>query len=148
MPTGSIDQPVDFVRLLARHGLSLRKAREVLERLALKQPAAVDLATTAPNVVLAELEKLGVRGAVFELPDVDVKQLREGQQLSQPDFAHLYGLEVDTVRNWEQGRYEPDGPAKVLLSVIDREPEAVIRALLRRRLERNKSSPKKQPIES
>ena len=89
-----------------------------------------------------------MRGAVFELPDVDVKHLREEQQLSQPDFAHLYGLEVDTVRNWEQGRYEPDGPAKVLLSVIEREPEAVIRALLRRRLERNKSSAKKLPIGS
>jgi DNA-binding transcriptional regulator YiaG len=117
---------------LARHGLSLRKAREILERLAVKRPAVVELSAAEPAAVLSDLEKLGVSGAVFEVPDVDVKAVREGQLLSQPDFAHLYGLEVDTVRNWEQGRYAPDGPAKVLLSVIDSDPEAVIRALLRR----------------
>ncbi len=141
LPGTSIDQPVDFIRLLARHGLSLRKAREILERLAVKRPAVVELSAAEPGVVLSGLEKLGVSGAVFEVPDVDVKAVREGQFLSQPDFANLYGLEVDTVRNWEQGRYAPDGPAKVLLSVIDSDPEAVIRALLRRKGSNN--APKK-----
>jgi transcriptional regulator with XRE-family HTH domain len=67
---------------------------------------------------------------------VDVRQVREEQRLSQPDFANCYGLEVDTVRNWEQGRYEPDGPAKVLLNVINHEPDAVFRALLHELLRR------------
>jgi putative transcriptional regulator len=130
-PTDSIDQPVEFVRLLANHGLSLRKGREVLETLADGRPAIVDLTTADLGSALLGLARLGVLGTAFEVPSVDVKRVREEQGLSQPDFAKCYGLEVDTVRNWEQRRYEPEGPAKVLLNVINHEPQAVCRALIR-----------------
>jgi DNA-binding transcriptional regulator YiaG len=130
LPTDSIDQPVEFVRLLATHGLSLRKGREVLEILAAGRPAIVDLTTSNLADVLSGLSSFGVLGTPFEVPDVDVKRVREEQGLSQPDFAKCYGLEVDTVRNWEQRRYEPEGAAKVLLNVINHEPQAVCRALI------------------
>jgi DNA-binding transcriptional regulator YiaG len=118
LPTGSISQPGEFMRLLWSNGLSLKKARAALERLATKKPTAVDLNVEQPDELISRLAKLGVIAAIFEVSDIDVRQLREEQSLSQPDFVHLYGLEVDTVKNWEQGRYKPDGPAKVLLNVI------------------------------
>jgi putative transcriptional regulator len=61
--------------------------------------------------------------------DVDITHLREKLGLSQDRFAALFGLSPRTVRNWEQGVRHPEGPARILLQVIDREPEAVMRAL-------------------
>ena len=60
---------------------------------------------------------------------VDVAAMRKKQRLSQKAFADRYGLSVDTVRDWEQESRLPDRTALVLLSVIDHEPEAVMRAL-------------------
>jgi putative transcriptional regulator len=59
----------------------------------------------------------------------DVAALRRRMKLSQTQFALRFGFSVSTVRNWEQGRVLADGPARILLAVIDREPQAVIRAL-------------------
>ena len=44
-------------------------------------------------------------------------------------FAALIGISPRTLQNWEQGRREPEGPAKALLRVVDREPQAVLQAL-------------------
>jgi putative transcriptional regulator len=64
-----------------------------------------------------------------KVADVDITRLREKLGLSQDRFAALFGLSSRTVRNWEQGVRHPEGPARILLQVIDREPEAVMRAL-------------------
>ena len=50
--------------------------------------------------------------------------------MSQAKFAKSFGLELSTVQNWEHGRRRPEGAARVLLRVIEREPEAVQRALV------------------
>jgi DNA-binding transcriptional regulator YiaG len=63
------------------------------------------------------------------LPMPDVAALRRRLKLSQAGFANRFGFSVATVRNWEQGRVLADGPARVLLTVIANEPNAVIRAL-------------------
>ena len=63
------------------------------------------------------------------LPMPDVAALRRRLRLSQARFANRFGFSVATVRNWEQGRVLADGPARVLLTVIANEPNAVIRAL-------------------
>jgi putative transcriptional regulator len=55
--------------------------------------------------------------------------VRKSLRLSQAAFAALFGLSVATVRDWESGRRAPRGPARVLLQVIAREPDAVRRAL-------------------
>ncbi|WP_407354124.1 NadS family protein [Luteimonas sp. R10] len=65
----------------------------------------------------------------FHVDSTDVKRIRAATNLSQVKFARLIAVEVGTLRNWEQGRREPTGPAKALLRVIEREPEAAIRAL-------------------
>ena len=48
--------------------------------------------------------------------------------MTQDRFASRFGISTATLRNWEQGRRRPEGPARALLTIIDREPEAVRRA--------------------
>ncbi len=69
-------------------------------------------------------------GYVVHIPDnVDVKAIRQRLKLSQPKFAATFGFSVGRVRDWEQGRFEIDAPSRAFLRVLDREPEAVFRAL-------------------
>lgn len=60
---------------------------------------------------------------------VDVKALRSRLNLTQAEFAARFNLNVARVRDWEQGRSEPDGAVRAYLKVIEREPKAVERAL-------------------
>ena len=60
---------------------------------------------------------------------VDVRSVRAKLGMSQQRFAERFGISTATLRNWEQGRRQPEGPARVLLTIIDREPKAVRRAL-------------------
>jgi putative transcriptional regulator len=62
---------------------------------------------------------------VFDLAGPDVKAIRSRFGLSQGHFAAMLGISVATLRNWEQGRRAPEGPARVLLQVAARHPEAV-----------------------
>jgi putative transcriptional regulator len=59
----------------------------------------------------------------------DVKSVREKLNASQTEFALMIGVSVATLRNWEQGRRTPDGPALALLRVAARNPRAVAKAL-------------------
>ncbi|WP_102127250.1 NadS family protein [Deinococcus planocerae] len=61
----------------------------------------------------------------FDFQPLDVTRIRERLSLSQPKFAALLGISVATLRNWEQGRRTPEGPARVLLSVVDKHPEVL-----------------------
>lgn len=63
------------------------------------------------------------------VPAVDVRAVRRKLGMSQDRFARSFGVSAATVRNWEQGRRRPEGPARVLLAIIDREPNAVRRML-------------------
>ena len=65
----------------------------------------------------------------FEFPETEVRALREQFGLSQDKFADLVGISVGTLRNWEQGRRRPVGPAMVLLRVISENPKMVFKAL-------------------
>ena len=60
---------------------------------------------------------------------VNVKKIRVGLGLSQESFAQTYGFALSAVRDWEQGRRQPDRSARILLKVVEKEPEAVMRAL-------------------
>jgi putative transcriptional regulator len=73
---------------------------------------------------------VGARMRQLRVPnDIDVRAIRQKLGLSQREFALQFRFSLGTVRHWEQDRHVPDGPARVLLRVIDREPEAVKRAL-------------------
>lgn len=58
-----------------------------------------------------------------------IKRIRAARGLSQAEFADVFGLPAGTLRDWEQGRRRPDRAALAYLRVIEREPEAVLRAL-------------------
>jgi putative transcriptional regulator len=75
--------------------------------------------------------KMKEEGLVAVLPPaaVDVRAIREKMKLSQSEFAARFGFTAAAVRQWEQGRRYPHGPARVLLTIIDKEPNAVRRAL-------------------
>jgi putative transcriptional regulator len=60
---------------------------------------------------------------------VDIKKVRARLRVSQREFALMIGVSVRTLQNWEQGRRQPEGPAKALLRVAVRNPEAVLAAL-------------------
>src|SRR5215472_7391702 len=64
-----------------------------------------------------------------EINALTVKRLRGWTQLSQAEFARLLGVELGTLRNWEQARREPTGPARAPLRAICNDPEHVLRAL-------------------
>jgi putative transcriptional regulator len=61
-----------------------------------------------------------------EFPTAEVRRIRETYGLSQDKFASLLGISVATLRNWEQGRRKPEGPARVLLRVASEHPEAIL----------------------
>lgn len=56
----------------------------------------------------------------------DVQAIREGMGLSQAAFAALLGVSPRTLQDWEQGRRQPTGPARSLLRIADRHPEALL----------------------
>lgn len=74
-------------------------------------------------------EKARGRAHKVKARDINVVATREKLGLSQDEFATAFGVSVGTVRNWEQGRRTPEGPALVLLAVIEKAPRAVLRAI-------------------
>jgi putative transcriptional regulator len=66
---------------------------------------------------------------VTEFAPVNVKAIRRRLGKSQSEFAHMIGVSVATLQNWEQGRRRPEGPARALLRVAATNPEAVAAAL-------------------
>ena len=74
--------------------------------------------------------EIQLRETVYHVPpETDVRALRETLGLSQTDFAALFGFNVRSLQDWEQGRRRPEIPIRAYLAVIQRDPQAVIRAL-------------------
>jgi putative transcriptional regulator len=81
-------------------------------------PAMPAASPTAPDVTSGEPPALPA-----------VRDLRRRAQLTQLEFAARLGVPVETIRNWEQGKRAPRGPARALLAVIAHSPETVFAAL-------------------
>jgi putative transcriptional regulator len=86
--------------------------------------------------LLAGLQEAGefLRGGKLKgrvhIPDaINVTKIRAKTGLSLEDFASKIGISLETLRNWEDGRRVPDGPAQVLLARINKDPEIVRRTL-------------------
>jgi putative transcriptional regulator len=62
----------------------------------------------------------------FVVSPLDIKKIREGYDLTQNQFAGMLGISIRTLRNWEQGRRVPEGPARVLIQVAAKHPEALL----------------------
>lgn len=76
-------------------------------------------------------EEVTARVTAVMVPNVDVREIRRRLGLSQSGFAAKFGFAPASVRNWEQGRRIPDGPARILLAVIGEHPE-VVESVLRK----------------
>jgi putative transcriptional regulator len=77
-------------------------------------------------------ERTGMRVTVVPvcIPNrIDVKAIRRHLGMSQKDFALRFGFSVKSIKNWEQGIRQPEGPARAYLRVIDRKPKEVQEAL-------------------
>ena len=69
----------------------------------------------------------GMRFTKVELPDV--KAIRRSLRMSQDEFAAVYRIPLATVKNWEQGRRQPDAPAAAYLRAIQRRPKEIMEAV-------------------
>jgi len=99
-----------FEKLLETARWLRQRRRERLQRLGLRRPSRPRASTASDD-------------------SVDVRKVRAVTGLSQAKFAELLSIEVATLRNWEQGRREPTGPARALLRAIRNNPIEVIKAL-------------------
>ncbi len=66
---------------------------------------------------------------VSRIEPESVAAIRAKLKLSQSQFAKAFGISIDTLQNWEQGRTQPSGAARVLLKVAARNPQAVLEAV-------------------
>jgi putative transcriptional regulator len=116
--------------LLVYHGMTMLRAKRAIEAMLDTGRVTVDLPLVEePMAVTRGLAAAGIDASVLQ-PDtrVDVHALRERLGLTREQFALRFGLEVETVRNWESGRREPDMTARSYLRVIANAPEDVERA--------------------
>lgn len=72
---------------------------------------------------------IGARVTEFAEPAVEIKRIRKKVGLTQDTFAAALGVSVSGLRKWEQGQRRPHGAALTLLRVMDKEPDAVVRAI-------------------
>jgi putative transcriptional regulator len=107
----------------SKNGIRTGKVRETLGRRIIR---SLDQA-----IAWADGRDVPVRLTTVRVPVVNVRSVRKKLGLKQWEFANKYGFHTATLRNWEQGRTRPDGPARVLLAVIAKHPEAVEDALRR-----------------
>lgn len=69
------------------------------------------------------------KAVVHEFSPIDVKNIRANIGMTQNEFASAFGISVSTLRHWERGDRKPHGPARILLNVVAKEPQAVLKAL-------------------
>jgi len=86
---------------------------------------AFDLMMAGLDDAIAYAEGDKTRGRVAA--PLDVRAIREATQKTQAEFAAAFHIPIGTVRDWEQRRRQPDAPARVLLSLIAKEPAAIER---------------------
>jgi putative transcriptional regulator len=79
----------------------------------------------------AEGRRVAAKVTKFDQAGVEVRRIRKKVGLTQDRFATVLGVSVSGLRKWEQGQRHPHGAALTLLQVMDREPEAVVRAIAR-----------------
>jgi DNA-binding transcriptional regulator YiaG len=123
-------RPIDAMFALARRGLSMLKAKRYIETLTEQGKAFVHLPAVEDSAVLTrDLAATGIEAVRLDEPrTTDVRTIRKHLGLSREQFALRYGLEVETIRNWETGKREPDTTARSYLRAIANDPEKVERA--------------------
>lgn len=86
---------------------------------------------SAQEALAIAKEEMDPTEYAVHIPDtIDVRKIREKLGMTQASFARVFGFKLATLRHWEQKTRTPEGPARAYLTVIDREPDAVRKALL------------------
>ncbi|WP_252177505.1 helix-turn-helix domain-containing protein [Endozoicomonas sp. 4G] len=66
---------------------------------------------------------------VHEMTPLDIKDIRQQLDMTQEEFAQAVGVKLPTLRHWERGDRKPNGPARVLLNLLAREPKQIVAML-------------------
>ena len=129
---GALDKPVTVAQRLRAAGLTLRAAHAAVTRLGEAGLAVCGIAEGADIPTLArDLLPLHVRAFRQRVLDPGlIARVRAQHGLSQREFAELFGLEPDTLKNWEQSRNKPDAAALKLVMAFDSNPDVIERVLL------------------
>lgn len=116
---------------MTRKGKSAALPRNSRKALARKKESLGDMIIAGLQEGIAHMRgEIELRLRVVEIPEaIDVRAIREKTGMSQAEFASHYGFSGRTLQEWEQGRARPDSAVRAYLIVIDREPDAVRRAL-------------------
>lgn len=131
LPRGRMTpKTIDGAVALARRGMTLLAAKRAMESLLASGSVFVSLPTVeSQDALAAELAASGISAAPAGPPaETDIRELRDRLGLSREQFALRYGLEIESVRNWEAGRRPPDAAARSYLQAISNDPEGVARA--------------------
>ncbi|MBF0268535.1 MAG: helix-turn-helix domain-containing protein [Alphaproteobacteria bacterium] len=118
---------------IVRYTAAEAKAKARVNRNLLKETSEKNIARYAEedgtNPKGEDFVNALAEGRARKVMPLDVAAIRKKTGLSQERFAYAFQISPHTLRNWEQGRRVPEGPARALLLAIDRDPEAVTRAL-------------------
>jgi putative transcriptional regulator len=78
-----------------------------------------------------EFSKGNIKNAKITMIDnkVDVQNVRKNTGMSQKDFALSFGISLGTLRHWERGDRKPKGPALILLNLVRKEPNTILRLI-------------------
>jgi putative transcriptional regulator len=123
-------RPIDATHALARRGMPMLRAKRHAEALLDDQRvfAQIPMVEDA-QAFIADMANAGIAATLLRgEPAVDVRALRERLNLTREQFAIRYGLEVETLRNWETGKREPDTTARSYLRAISNAPKDVEQA--------------------
>jgi putative transcriptional regulator len=93
------------------------------------QPQALPAATPSSSRLASRLAALAPRSARPKTDADYARAIRAATKLTQAEFAERIGVPIETVRNWEQGKRSPRGPARALLKVIEQAPDLAFAAL-------------------
>ena len=130
--TGPFDRRLSVLARLRAAGLSLQAAHAAITRLAENASIVCTIAEGADILALArDLAALDVRvlrPAPRDPAEIAVVRAKHG--LSQREFATMLGIDLDTLRNWEQGRNKPEAAALSLIRVFDAAPDLVTDTIL------------------
>ncbi|MFA6545453.1 MAG: NadS family protein [Limisphaerales bacterium] len=92
----------------------------------MKKPLFEELLASVKQARAIERGELKPARTFHINPATDIAKVRGKLGLSQSKFAAILGISADTLQNWEQGRRQPTGPAKVLLKIAARHPEMLL----------------------
>ena len=119
-------RPVSAALALAKRHVPMLRAKRTIEAMLEKGRAFIEVPTVeSVDALIAELKASGVTAQARHPAPIDVKHVRARSGETQEQFALRYQIDLATLRNWEQGRFQPDQAARNFLAMIAGHPQEV-----------------------